>query len=799
MGIQTMSEDDSSTYCSRETGASTPDTPPPPRGAVAVQDQVSPVMVLPSLAPSPHSNRFHDVTQDRVEGASVEEIFECVNDSVPAPTVRVLGDEFSTFDQKHERSNKTSDSNVAGRSKPLNGKGDTLPTSAEVEKPFEINKHAVGNISSVVAVDDDDRASSIKFTFVDGESVLSRSPTTTSIVFEVEPSSNMRGTSASSLLSPNRSKLSTDTADGAPLNSCRPAEAVRHGTPASSGLANERRRAGSATPIKRSSVKSCFFEHEVQEQRGLRGNRCSSASSLDSRRGPGGRHSSRSRRSGSGSVTPLSGRREGIRGTSRTDGGRRSYGSHRSEGRYTNSDASSYSRGRAGDWKPRYYNNEPPSSNTGSRRPSPHTQHDTPHSQRSRCLLTSPRYSDLTVSQHYLMGTNPNVSHATSPALEMFKVHRSSCSPMRVRQKKRQELLAKIEKELTALRDEMQSLDMELEQAMLSDPHVRLYHMNNRRDRDERRSRLLLYLNLENARNQLLSEDDETEERRLRRRREVERKRSELFERLHQQSSARRHSSQGSTPRRRRTPSSSFDDGLHERLYSDAAKFREWHEERRQRARQEREQMELEELLFTRVLRKVGLDSSERMLTPQEEEECAAVLCTKLLDDPEKLQEYIRPKRLNREQEELLNARLARRSEINLNAIRNQMEVAQMAECTFRPRTNSPQSRNRQEAILSINKPTAASIRRRKANVESGSSTRPPSRRGHSIPRNRTCEKLYNSAKKSEDRLSALKVSSESMKKLQLLKSKLKEDHHFRRRAELDPSLAQRYMDSLVV
>ncbi|ESL06789.1 hypothetical protein TRSC58_05532 [Trypanosoma rangeli SC58] len=389
---------------------------------------------------------------------------------------------------------------------------------------------------------------------------------------------------------------------------------------------------------------------------------------------------------------------------------------------------------------------------------------------------------------------------AHSPALERLRRYRSLEFSTPGRREEKEEIVAMLVDEMDMVRNEVKEFDMATEYAMLRNPFERLYHMSNRRDRDERRSRILHYMKLDEARRRLLAEDDEVERRRHEWRREHELQREELFHRLHFAACTRGESSQIDTLQSTRIGNAAAsNDALFERLYKEAVESMAAKQERARRAELEREQKELDETLHARILARLEMKAcTQRLLTPRERETQAAAIQSKLLQNPDRLREYLRTNRLSKKKEELMACRLTRQGYKSAAKLAQEREKKELDGCTFQPRTNNKFNTRCCSAAGSHRRATLASSSRGKKGDANPASTA-FSQRSSSRSQKLVCEDLYRKAVKQRERQRVLVEEADKQKRLSLLKAKLKEDHHFRRRVELDPSLAQRFMASLAV
>ncbi|KAH9582190.1 hypothetical protein LSM04_007216 [Trypanosoma melophagium] len=390
-----------------------------------------------------------------------------------------------------------------------------------------------------------------------------------------------------------------------------------------------------------------------------------------------------------------------------------------------------------------------------------------------------------------------------SPALERLLQNKFLESPLRVRHERKQELLSLLEEEMNVVREKVKECDTAMEEAMLRNPYERLYHMNNRRDRDERRTRILHYMKLKEARERLLAEDDETIERRRAQRRESARRRKEVFDRLYYTTPTRENNSRDVSRRSVRSESPPYvvDDAFFLRLYDEALESIAEKRERMRQAELEREQREVEDMLHARILAHLELHTSPRCArTPQQMEQRASSIQRKLLQDPARLREFLHNRKLTKKEEEFLAWRLSRQGHVDVKKLAEKKEQMELEGCTFHPKTNNMY--NAQSVSLrypGYTRSTAASARRMRKDEEGENANGKGERRSYSRTQQRACEQLYAKAKSMRERQKALVEEAQRAKKIAFLRSKLKEDHHFRRRVELDPSLAERYMASLVV
>ncbi|RNF05146.1 hypothetical protein TraAM80_04706 [Trypanosoma rangeli] len=412
----------------------------------------------------------------------------------------------------------------------------------------------------------------------------------------------------------------------------------------------------------------------------------------------------------------------------------------------------------------------------------------------------SPRRPHGSASLHQTQATPLRRGAVHSPALERLRRYRSLEFSTPGRRKEKEEIVTMLVDEMDMVCNEVKEFDMTTEYAMLRNPFERLYHMNNRRDRDERRSRILHYMKLDEAKRRLLAENDEVERRRHEWRREHERQYEELFDRLHFEASTRGESGQiDRFQSTRNGNATAANDALFERLYKEAVESMTAKQERARRAELEREQKELDETLHARILARLEMEArTQRLLTPRERETRATAIQSELLQNPDQLREYLRMNRLSKKEEKLMAWRLTRQGYKSAAKLAQEREKKELEGCTFQPRTNKKFNMRCCSAAGSYGRATLASLSwGKKVDANPAPATSP--QRSSSRSQKLVCEELYRRGVKQRERQKALVEEADKQKRLSLLKAKLKEDHHFRRRVELDPSLAQRFMASLAV
>ncbi|EAN94315.1 hypothetical protein C3747_40g171 [Trypanosoma cruzi] len=388
---------------------------------------------------------------------------------------------------------------------------------------------------------------------------------------------------------------------------------------------------------------------------------------------------------------------------------------------------------------------------------------------------------------------------ANSPALDRLRRRRTLESSQRGRIKEKEDILAMLDDEMENICNQVREYDMITEYEMLRSPFERLYHMNNRRDRDERRCRIYHYMKLEEAKKRLMAETEESAARRRERLLKREQRREEFFDRLYCTTPNRVNNSQLNSFQTTRSGASAVNNALFQRLYNEGVQSMAEKREKARRAELNREQKELEEALHARILARLELNTPPgRLLTPREREVEAENIKHKLIQDPNQLREYLKTSRLSKEEEDAMAWRLSRQGYNSAAKLAKQKEEKELRGCTFHPTTNKNFIIRGGWAAARYSKATVASLSRVKKDESKPSPANSPQRSGSRIQKV-ACEQLYMKALKQRERQKTLVEEADKQKRLSLLKAKLKEDHHFRRRVELDPSLAQRFMASLVV
>lgn len=398
------------------------------------------------------------------------------------------------------------------------------------------------------------------------------------------------------------------------------------------------------------------------------------------------------------------------------------------------------------------------------------------------------------------------------------------------------ELLGEVEWKLDALEKQIADEDAELERAMMRSPFERLYHLNNRRDRDERRNKVFQLSLLERIRDRIVSgslkEDIARKEERLRKQEEMLTSPNGVFVRLYQKSSPHRSShvaaaaaaegsdcksagegnrdgrasvnttgvsSQRASTARSRMKAESQE--LCNRLYETAAIVKEKKEEMRKQSVEKRQQQEAEELLIARLAGQIQLErsrtrgsSKRRPKTPAQLEDEARAELEKLREqDPEGYEKKVlRGRVLSPAERDLQAERLWKHGYISKANLEAQKEVLELKKCTFQPTINEFSG-------------SAGVTGRDHTRGNGGGGTDDDKRLSastDSAQRHRKGDRfkeLYRKGMQAKVRGETLRDERDRQTRLSILRSRMVSDHHFRRRVELDPSLAERFMKSLVV
>ncbi|CAJ1037685.1 hypothetical protein, conserved [Leishmania shawi] len=399
------------------------------------------------------------------------------------------------------------------------------------------------------------------------------------------------------------------------------------------------------------------------------------------------------------------------------------------------------------------------------------------------------------------------------------------------------ELLAEVESKLGALEQQIADDDAEREHAMRRSPFERLYHLNNRRERDERRNKVFQLNLLERIRERILSGSLEEEiarkEERLRKQKEMLTSPDGVFVRLYQNASPCRSSTNIAAAAAEDSGSKSAQDGnggsranvnttgvssrpasttrsrmsktesqaLSNRLYASATATKQKKEDMAKRFLEERRHREVEELLIARLAGKIQLDrtrerasANRRLQTPAQLEEEARTQLKKLREeDPNGYEKkLLRGPVLSQEEWDMQAARLWKHGYVSKEKLEAQRKVLELKSCTFHP--------------LIKTLPGSEAVAKRDHTHGSGSKGKNSDERSYGSAdgaqdhcKADRCMELYHRGMQAKERGEALRDEHDREARLRILRSRMACDHHFRRRVELDPSLAERFIKSLVV
>ncbi|TPP48266.1 hypothetical protein CGC21_13080 [Leishmania donovani] len=395
------------------------------------------------------------------------------------------------------------------------------------------------------------------------------------------------------------------------------------------------------------------------------------------------------------------------------------------------------------------------------------------------------------------------------------------------------ELLGEVEWKLDALEKQIADEDAERERVMMRSPFERLYHLNNRRDRDERRNKVFQLNLLERIRDRIVSgslkEDIARKEERLRKQEEMLTSPNGVFVRLYQNSSPRRSSNvavegsdcksagEGNRDRRasvnttgvssqrastaRSRMSTAESQELCNRLYETAAIVKQKKEAMRKQSVEKRQRQQAEELLIARLAGQIQLErsrarasSKRRPKTPaQLEDEARAELEKLREEDPEGYEKKVlRGRVLSPAERNMQAERLWKHGYISKAKLEAQKKVLELKKCTFQPTINEfPASAGiaGREQTRSKGGGGANDAKHLSAGTDRAQRHRKADR----------FEELYHKGMQAKVRGETLRDERDREARLSILRSRMVSDHHFRRRVELDPSLAERFMKSLVV
>ncbi|KAG5490019.1 hypothetical protein JKF63_00138 [Porcisia hertigi] len=404
------------------------------------------------------------------------------------------------------------------------------------------------------------------------------------------------------------------------------------------------------------------------------------------------------------------------------------------------------------------------------------------------------------------------------------------------------ELLKDVAVKLSALEQEIADDDAARERAMMQSPFERLYHLNNRRDRDERRKKVFQLHSLERLRDRIVSgsleESRKRKEERLRKQEEMLTSPSGVFVRLYHHATSHRSSggsatgavdesghtsarsgdrsgraSVNTTAVSSRPPSTARSriskaesEALSNRLYLTAAATQRKKEAMMMKSVEKRRQQEVEELLIARLAGQILLErsreheSAKRRPQPlaQVEEDARVELERLRKKDPEGYQKKVLQGRvLSPAERDMQAARLYKHGYVSKAKLEAEKKALELKNCTFHPSIN--------QGMDFFQTAARGNTHRKDNERSSGRGSADDGARGASaqrVQRQREgdrCTKLYLQGVQAKERGEALRHERDRVTRLGILRGRMENDHHFKRRVELDPSLAERFMKSLVV
>ncbi|KPA80060.1 hypothetical protein ABB37_05074 [Leptomonas pyrrhocoris] len=413
-----------------------------------------------------------------------------------------------------------------------------------------------------------------------------------------------------------------------------------------------------------------------------------------------------------------------------------------------------------------------------------------------------------------------------------------------------EEILEEVEWKLDALGQQIVEEDKVRERAMMRSPFQRLYHLNNRRDRDERREKVFQLNRLERIRDRIVSgsleEDIVRREERLRRQEEMLTNPNGVFLRLYQNTSGRRSqtgqstvnasNSRHSTPHEstmnagaaaaagaaspnatgvskasnrpgsatRRTLSKAQRLAMCDRLYGGALAGVNRKEERMKQSVEERRQREVEELLIARLVAQLQLQHAQ--MHPREkkapqtlaelEQEARGELDKMRREDPKGYEDkLLRGRVLTTKEQTLMSKRLWMHGYVSKEKLEARKERDELRGCTFQPEVNDYDAFYRVKTKRGDTSDGEQSVGESEQQDVASDDTEHQARRKE-VDR---CKELYRKGMKAKAHEAELRDERDRETRLKILRGRMASDHHFRRRVELDPSLAERFLKSLVV
>lgn len=442
-----------------------------------------------------------------------------------------------------------------------------------------------------------------------------------------------------------------------------------------------------------------------------------------------------------------------------------------------------------------------------------------------------------------------NAAHSTAAGTANSSVLRTSPS-RHASVRSEEEILDEVEWKLDLLGQQIAEEDESRERAMRSSPFERLYHLNNRRDRDERRRKVFQLNRLERIRDRIVSgsleEDIARREERLRKQEEMLTSPNGVFLRLYQNTSGRKsktvrqstleEGSRPSTPQQsgagaglgslnatglskassrpgsatRRTLSREQRLAMCDRLYGGALERKGRKEEQIKQTAEERRQREVEELLIARLIGQLQLQQARVQprdkkppLTLAELEQQARRELEKLRqEDPKGYEEkLLRGRTLSAKEQGLLSTRLSKQGFVTKEKLEERREKEELRGCTFQPEVNDYAAFGSVQAKGEHKGDNKGDDESEEGQQVSVSSSDYSDSDGHHARRKEVdrCKELYRKGMQAKAREAELRDEHDRETRLKILRGRMASDHHFRRRVELDPSLAERFMKSLVV
>ncbi|CCW60018.1 unnamed protein product [Phytomonas sp. EM1] len=422
-------------------------------------------------------------------------------------------------------------------------------------------------------------------------------------------------------------------------------------------------------------------------------------------------------------------------------------------------------------------------------------------------------------------------------------------------------ILDEVQYKLDLLAEEIANRDYKIEQEMRSSPWKRLYHHSNRQEREERRALVAQFKKLAKIRGKIengtIHEEIKARKDRIRKQEEVLNDPNGVYLRLYNaRHSARttegspntsRGSYYGSTSgsahgrvqrkqggsdgRRGRgnastfaSPSVSGRSGDHSHgavrrteaqreaffsnMYTRAMTEVREKEKKVQTARKEKEQHDLDELVISRLTARVERDllhgrhyrnkdplavaQSKWKKQASKEDSAVQTFVNQLIHGP----------KLSLSEQKRMASRLTVQGYIKPETLQKKQEEQEMKGCTFHPcigdyaGLNNSARRSAVSPNAGNRKGSDSGLSRTDGSEYRGKST---GKRSDGRIAENCCNNLYKKALQGREREEERRKEYERQQRLNILKSRLSSDHHFRRRVELNPSLAEHFMSSLSV